>query len=124
MKASTKHLFFVAAAAALLTAASCSKPAESGLKVIKTSEALYKCSDGSSIKTAYYALSDNSLNFVKIFLNNSEEYTLPQLVSASGARYSDEHTLEFWIKGDSASLFTLDDNGEWVLSKEGTAASR
>jgi len=118
MKISIRRLLFLAAAAALF--ACCAKPAEPELKVIRTSEALYKCSDGSSIKAAFYSLSDNSLNFVKIVLNNSEEYTLPQYISASGARYCDEHTVEFWTKGDSASLLTVDDSGYWTLSKEGT----
>jgi len=39
----------------------------------------------------YGYLSDGSLQFVKVLMPNGKEYTLPSLVSASGARFTDEH---------------------------------
>jgi len=48
-----------------------------------------------------------------------KEYTLPQLVSASGARYSDEREVEFWIKGDEVTISRMNDDGEWNVIKTG-----
>lgn len=63
----------------------------------------YQCNDGSKVKATYYNLSDNSLSFVKLTLDG-EVYTLPQMVSASGVRYTDEHKIEWFTKGDTALL--------------------
>jgi len=73
------------------------------LSLSKPSTLDYQCNDGSKIKVTYYNLSDNSLSFVKLTLD-SEAYTLPRVVSASGVRYSDLHRIEWWTKGDTALL--------------------
>ena len=74
-------------------------------EIVKTAEAVYQNSEGKILEAVFYSLSDHSLNFVKVTYDE-KQYTLPQLVSASGARYSDEFSMEFWIKGDSASVTT------------------
>jgi len=74
-------------------------------EIVKTAEAVYQNSEGKILEAVFYSLSDNSLNFVRVTYDE-KQYTLPQLVSASGARYSDEFSMEFWIKGDSASVTT------------------
>jgi membrane-bound inhibitor of C-type lysozyme len=63
----------------------------------------------------YYTLSDNSLHFVKLLMPDGREYTLPNAVSASGARYTDDRELVWWTKGDSAFVQTRDRNGEWQI---------
>ena len=87
----------------LLCFISCTK--NDNPEIVKTAEAVYKNSEGKILEAVFYSLSDNSLNFVRVTYDE-KQYTLPQLVSASGARYSDEFSMEFWIKGDSASVTT------------------
>ncbi|NOQ21998.1 MAG: lysozyme inhibitor [Candidatus Aegiribacteria sp.] len=73
----------------------------------------YQCENGDRIVARYYTLSDSSLHFVKVLLPDDEEYTLPQALSGSGARYTDGRMLIWWIKGDSASVEMRDKNGDW-----------
>ncbi len=87
----------------LLCFISCTK--NDNPEIVKTAEAVYQNSEGKKMEAVFYSLSDNSLNFVRVTYDE-KQYTLPQLVSASGARYSDEFSMEFWIKGDSASVTT------------------
>ncbi|SJM91682.1 conserved hypothetical protein [Crenothrix polyspora] len=73
------------------------------LKVTGGQTVSYFCDNGKKLAARYYNLSDNSLSFVKLTLNG-KIYTLPQVVSASGVRYTDEHMVEWWSKGDKAML--------------------
>ncbi len=75
------------------------------IQAVIITEAVYENNDGKSLSVVFYKLSDSSLQFVKVDYNN-KTYTLPQLVSASGARYSDEFSMEFWIKGNTAYVTT------------------
>ncbi|MEN6622072.1 MAG: MliC family protein, partial [Smithella sp.] len=75
--------------------------------------AAYRCENGDRVLAKYFSLSDNSLNFVKIILPDGKEHTLPQGLSASGARYTDDRELVWWIKGDSARLEVRDNEGNW-----------
>ena len=54
-----------------------------------------------------------SLNFVKLALPDGKDYTLPQAVSASGARYTDDHEVVWWNKGKEGFVEMRDDAGEW-----------
>jgi membrane-bound inhibitor of C-type lysozyme len=63
----------------------------------------YHCDKAKTVIARYYNLSDGSLSFVKLSLNG-KVYTLPQVVSGSGARYTSEHDVEWWTKGDGALL--------------------
>jgi membrane-bound inhibitor of C-type lysozyme len=74
---------------------------------------VYQCENGDPIVARYYSLSDGSLQFVKVLLPDGKEYTLSQAISASGARYTDDRILTWWIKGDSARVEMRDQNGEW-----------
>lgn len=82
---------------------SCTK--NNSLQVKKIAEAVYENAEGKKLQVVFYSLSDNSLNFVKINYDE-KQYTLPQLISASGARYSDEFSMEFWVKGNEAYVTT------------------
>ncbi len=104
--------------ALVLLSGGCVKNGVGKLEVNVGEESLYECSDGSTVKAYFCNLSDDSLNFVKVNMEN-KEYTLPQLVSASGARYSDEREVEFWIKGDEVTISRMNDNGEWNVVKTG-----
>jgi len=87
----------------LLCVISCTK--NDNPEIVKTAEAVYQNSEGKKMEAVFYSLSDNSLNFVRVTYDE-KHYTLPQLVSASGARYSDEFSMEFWVKGNTASVTT------------------
>ena len=73
----------------------------------------YQCENGVRIVARYYALSDDSLRFVKVVMPDGREYTLPNVVSGSGARYTDDMEIVWWIKGDTAFVQTRDQNGQW-----------
>ncbi|MDA8109520.1 MAG: MliC family protein [Betaproteobacteria bacterium] len=83
--------------------AACSSVPPAGPSVEGGATFAYTCSDGSVVAVRYYALSDGSLRFARLRMQDGTELTLPQLVSGSGARYSDDHTT-FWIKGNQATL--------------------
>lgn len=73
----------------------------------------YVCDGGDRVLATYYELSDRSLSFVKVRLPGGREYTLPQALSASGSRYTDDRELVWWIKGDAAFAEGRDAGGEW-----------
>ncbi|WP_429103385.1 MliC family protein [Aeromonas hydrophila] len=73
----------------------------------------YLCEQGQRVQVRYFALSDQSLNFVKLALSDGKDYTLPQSVSASGARYTDDHEAVWWNKGDEGFVEMRDKDGEW-----------
>lgn len=74
----------------------------------------YGSETGERIRARYYALSDGSLDFVKITLPDGKEYTLPNVMSASGAKYSDDALYIWWTKGENAFLETRSEDGDWV----------
>ena len=105
----------------LAASTSCSvKPGDS-IAAEKVASSAYLCSDGSLLKADYFRLSDGSLSFVRLSFSDGETCTLPQQVSASGARYTDEFRFLFWIKGDSMSLQRMSDRGEWGAEITGKA---
>lgn len=84
------------------------------LTALLFNSATYICTDTGYIKADYYSLSDNSLFFVKLAIGN-KILTLPALVSASGVRYTDERDIQWWIKGDNATLSKRDNYGKWIV---------
>jgi membrane-bound inhibitor of C-type lysozyme len=88
------------------------------LGVTKGNVVQYRDSTGDRVRATYYSLTDNSLHFVRLEFSNATTYTLPQIVSASGARFSDERDLVWWIKGNMAFTETRDINGNWIKGIE------
>jgi len=109
----TRILLISFFAAALITVAGCQNCQSNELGVLGGDPVDYQCSGGDRIVARYYTLSDSSLNFVKVQLPDSEVYTLPQTISGSGARYTDEMLMVWWVKGDSVTVQMRDDNGDW-----------
>lgn len=66
----------------------------------------YQCGKLKKVVARYYDLSDGSLGFVKLTING-EEFTLAQGMAASGVRYVNEMSYEWWTKGNEASLQDL-----------------
>ena len=83
----------------------------------------YHCDNGEQIVARYYSLSDKSLDFVKVRLPDGKEYTLPQVLSGSGVRYTDDRELVWWTKGASAFAEMRDQNGEWQVRYDKCAES-
>jgi membrane-bound inhibitor of C-type lysozyme len=115
-----KIFIAIAVVVLIMTFVGCSTNAKAKLRVELTQEIEYQCSDGTKVNARFYTLTDNSLNIVKLNIANDKEYTLPQVIAASGARYSDEYSLQFWIKGKSMTLYKMNEEREWEIIKEGT----
>jgi membrane-bound inhibitor of C-type lysozyme len=98
---------------ALLVSGAASFAEEQVLSVTGGDPVIYCCDNGDRLVARYYSLSDDSLHFVKVLFPDGKEYTLPQVMSASGARYTDDFELSWWIKGDEAYVEKRDDQGEW-----------
>jgi len=90
-----------------------SHAAETALSVVGGEPMIYLCDNGDRIVVRYYTLSDESLRFVKVLFPDGTEYTLPQVLSASGARYTDDIELLWWVKGDDAYVEKRNEAGEW-----------
>jgi membrane-bound inhibitor of C-type lysozyme len=99
----------------LVCVSGCCSLQKDSLTVRGGEKVTYQCEKGDRVVAKYYSLSDDSLNFVKIVLPDGKEETLPQALSASGARYTDDRELVWWIKGDAALLEIRDDTGNWRL---------
>ncbi len=76
----------------------------------------YRCSSGERLEATYYELRDRSLAFVRLRLPDGRQLTLPQIASASGARFSSDRELTWWIKGSSGFLQQRDSEGEWRVT--------
>lgn len=99
----------------LVLVSGCGDSGEQGLSVTGGEPVEYVNAEGQSVTARFYTLSDGSLRFVKLSLPGGGDHTLPQSVSGSGARYTDDGQLTFWVKGDSATVETRDDRGEWQV---------
>ena len=65
-------------------------------------EAHYTCSDGGKL-SANFSPPDAAKGEVKLTFDTGRELALPQVMSADGGRYANAD-IEFWIKGQSATL--------------------
>ncbi|MBN1291959.1 MAG: MliC family protein [Candidatus Latescibacteria bacterium] len=74
----------------------------------------YISEDGSHFVARYGSLSDKSLHFVKVQLPDGREYTLPQVISASGVRYTDERELVWWTHQGTVRVDARNSEGNWV----------
>jgi membrane-bound inhibitor of C-type lysozyme len=87
-----------------------------GLTVRGGEPITYQCQNGEKIVARYYSLSDDSLNFVKVTMPGGKVYTLPNVLSASGARYTNEIEMVWWNKGRTAFVQERDKNGDWQIT--------
>ena len=65
-------------------------------------EAHYRCSGGGNL-TANFSPPDTAKGSVALTFGTGRELKLRQVLSADGGRYADAD-IEFWIKGQSATL--------------------
>jgi membrane-bound inhibitor of C-type lysozyme len=116
MKKCSLLLLCVLVMVAPLSACTSAKP--DNLEVEGGEPISYQCEGGERIVARYYSLSDDSLHFAKVTMPDGQEYTLPNVLSASGARYTDDHLWVWWTKGESAFAQTRDQSGEWYVEYE------
>lgn len=73
----------------------------------------YISNDGKQFVAEYGSLSDGSLHFVKVKMPDGKDYTLPQVVSASGVRYTDEREIVWWTHQDTVRVDVRNAEGRW-----------
>lgn len=95
-------------------ASGCATTSEPALGVSPGMAYVYETNTGERLDVTYYTLTDDSLDFVRVVMPDGQQYTLPQTVSASGARYSDGMYLVWWSKGDTALVEVRGDDGAWT----------
>jgi membrane-bound inhibitor of C-type lysozyme len=76
----------------------------------------YRSDNGDLFTARYGSLSDGSLGFVKVEMPNGQGYTLPQVMSGSGVRYTDERQLVWWLHQGTIRIDVRAEEGNW---KEG-----
>ncbi|RYV01046.1 hypothetical protein SOPP22_16800 [Shewanella sp. OPT22] len=101
----TTTLFFVYGCSAI------SRPT---LTVILSAPQYYKSNDGDLYIVRHGSLSDHSLGFVKIQMPGGNTYTLPNSVSGSGVRYTDNRELVWWEHQQTVRIDKRDRNGDWI----------
>ncbi len=74
----------------------------------------YISEDGQRFVARYGSLSDNSLHFVKVKMPDGREYTLPQVISASGVRYTDDREIVWWEHHGTVRVDVRDTDGSWI----------
>ena len=74
----------------------------------------YTNDNGDQFEAKYGALSDDSLHFVKVKMPDGQEYTLPQALSASGVRYTDDRELVWWEHQGTVAVDIRDAEGNWI----------
>lgn len=76
----------------------------------------YRCEFNRPITARYYSVSDRSLEFVKLILENGQEYTLPKIAVPLGERYTANRELA-WGSTDGKMRFLekRDENGQWSI---------
>ena len=75
----------------------------------------YTDEKGDCLSAQYGRLSDGSLNFVKVKMPDGRAYTLPQAVSASGTRYTDDREIVWWENHGVVRVDVRGVNGEWAV---------
>ncbi len=73
----------------------------------------YKSPNGDVFEAQYGSLSDDSLHFVKVKMPSGQQYTLPQVLSASGVRYSDDRELVWWTHQRTVMVEMRSADGNW-----------
>jgi len=87
------------------------------LSVVLDPPTYWRSQSGERFVARYGALSDGSLSFVKVIMPDGQEATLPQALSASGARYTDERNVVWWEHQGTVRVDIRRENGAWDESR-------
>jgi len=83
------------------------------LKAQVVNRTSYAAGTGETLTVQYYELEDQTLGFIKIGIPEAGVMTLPRVLSASGAKYTDQAAFMWWTKGSEGTLYRINNNGEW-----------
>ena len=92
--------------------------------VERVSQQLYRCGGGETVDATYYELNDRSLAFVRLLLPGGRRLTLPQVMSASGERFSSDQDVTWWVKGNSGFVQQRDGQGDWTVTLDSCVLQR
>ena len=84
--------------------------------VERASQQRYRCAGGQTIKATDYTLDHRSLRFVRLLLPGGRRLTLPQVMSASGERFSSDQDVTWWVKGSSGFVQERNRQGDWTVT--------
>ncbi len=73
----------------------------------------YESDNGDRFVARYGSLSDGSLYFVRVKMPDGQEFTLPQVISGSGVRYTDEREVVWWTHQGTVRVDVRDEEGKW-----------
>jgi membrane-bound inhibitor of C-type lysozyme len=118
------HAILFCALVALASLSGCGNAKQEQLTVTGGEPITYQCQAGEQIMVRYYALSDKSLQFVKVTLPDGQVQTLPNAMSGSGARYTDDRLWVWWNKGETGFVETRNDKGEWYTVYDNCQVSK
>jgi membrane-bound inhibitor of C-type lysozyme len=108
-----RSMFLISLLGLLLSTCATSQP-KTALTVDLGPPVYYTNEDGDQFVARYGSLSDGSLHFVKLQMPGGHEYTLPQVVSGSGVRYTDEREIVWWTHQGTVRVNVRDAEGKWI----------
>lgn len=118
MHKSKKSTLFMIAIALFLSA--CVTNSQEKIPTVDIGQPVYyKSETGEQFVAKYGSLSDGSLNFVKLKMPDGQEYTLPQVISGSGVRYTDEREIVWWTHQSTVRVDIRDSEGKWKTEYSG-----
>ena len=110
-----KSTFFIIGIVLLLCfSVTVSANAQENLTVDIGPPVYYENKTGEKFEARYGSLSDGTLHFIKLKMPNGREYTLPQAVSGSGARYTDDREIVWWEHRGTVRVDVRGADGKWV----------
>ena len=109
----TSALLITILAVSLSACACVENPSKPVLTVDIAPPVTYGSNNGDQFGARYGSLSDGSLSFVKLKMPDGREYTLPQAVSGSGARYTDDREIIWWEHQGTVRVDVRAAGGNW-----------
>lgn len=113
-KSKNSNLFMITIALFLSTWVTSPAKAEESLTVDIEPRVSYESETGEKFTARYGSLSDDTLHFVKLKMPDGHEYTLPQAVSGSGTRYTDDREIVWWEHHGAVRVDVRGSDGKWM----------
>ena len=110
---SIKTILFISLLVVFLCSCA-ARPSKTALTVNFGPPVQYRSESGEQFVARYGSLSDGSLHFVKLTMPDGQEYTLPQVISGSGVRYTDEREIVWWTHQGTVRVDVRDAEGKWT----------